>query len=92
MTSDVAYVTPRSAYDPLVAVINFVVGLGRIAQLTLVVERGGDRRNPDLAVSIVEIRILPRGVLLLLRCLRHIHSTELQSVLGLSLALPMHHE
>jgi hypothetical protein len=35
---------------------------------------------------------LPRGVLLLLRCLGHIHIPELQSVLELSLATRVPHE
>src|SRR5438552_17745854 len=56
------------------------MGLDRITLLALVAHRSRDCRNPDLAVAIVEVCVLPRGVLLLLRCF-HIHSPELRSVL-----------
>src|SRR5215471_2844136 len=62
------YVTPQLACTTcLVAVVDLGVRVGFVARLTLMVERRGDRRNPDLAVTLVEVGVLPCGVLLLLR-------------------------
>ena len=74
------YIAPKPARDLLIAIVGFEVGFNRVAQLALVAHSSRNCRNPDLAVAIVEICILPRGVLLLLRCF-HIHNLELRSVL-----------
>src|ERR1039458_412156 len=50
-----------------VAVLRDVAGLVGVALLALVANRGGDCRNPDLAVAIVEALVLALGVLALLR-------------------------
>ena len=72
----------------LVAVVRLEVSLGGIALLALMANRGSDSRDPDFAVTGVEVVILTGGVLLLLRCF-HIHSPELQSFLVLSPSNPM---
>src|SRR4249920_3350854 len=58
------------------------MGFGHMALSTLVAHRRRNRRNPDLAVTVVEVCVFAPGVLLLLRCLGHFHSPELQSVLA----------
>src|SRR5262245_17219019 len=59
------------------------MGFGCLALSTLVADRCRNGRNPDLAVTVVEVCVLASGVLLLLRCLGHFHSPELQSFLAL---------
>src|SRR5207342_508675 len=76
-----SYRTPQPARNPLIAIVGLGVGLGHIAAATLVVNRSRDCRNPDLAVAVVEIGVLPGGVLLLLRYF-HFHCTKLQSFLA----------
>src|SRR6186997_3556111 len=62
-----------------VAIVRLEMGFGRMALSTLVAHRRRNGRNPDLAVTVVEVCVLTPGVLLLLRCLGHFHSPELQS-------------
>src|SRR6185295_15657345 len=64
-----------------VAIVRLEVCFGRIALSTLVAHRRRNGRNPDLAVTVVEVCISASGVLLLLRCLGRFHSPELQSFL-----------
>src|SRR5215510_10443645 len=59
------------------------MSFGCLALSTLVAHRRRNGRNPDLAVTVVEVCVLASGVLLLLRCLGHFHSPELQSFLAL---------
>ena len=40
---------------PSVPIVGLEMGLARVALLALVAYRGGDGRNPDLAVPVVEI-------------------------------------
>jgi len=77
------YVTPQPAREPLVSIVGVEMGLDRVTLLALMAHRSCDCRNPDLAVAVVEVRVLPGGVLLLLRCF-HTHIPELQSYLVLS--------
>src|SRR5262245_7385071 len=58
------------------------MSFGCLALSTLVAHRRRNGRNPDLAVTVVEVCVLASGVLLLLRCLGHFHSPELQSFLA----------
>src|ERR1700675_3012433 len=62
------YYAAARACDPLVAIVRLEVGHGRIAQFALVAIRRGHGRNTNLAVAVVEVGVLPGGVLLLLRC------------------------
>src|SRR5450759_5725908 len=50
-----------------VAVVGDVTGLVGVALPALVAKRGDNRRNPDLAITIVEALALALGVLALLR-------------------------
>ena len=52
-----------------VAVVGSEVAFGRVVLLALMAQRSGDRRNPNLAVTIVEVVLLAQGVLAPLRCL-----------------------
>src|SRR6188474_1177496 len=65
---------------------------GRVALSTLVAHRRRNGRNPDLAVTVVEVCVFASGVLLLLRCLGHFHSPELQSFLAFVPSHKMAHE
>src|SRR5262245_20976596 len=67
--------------DPLVAIVRLEMRFGRVTLFALVTHRSGNRRNPDLAVAIVEVGVLPCGVLLLLRCFR-VHRPRLRSFLS----------
>src|SRR5262245_39438696 len=58
------------------------MSFGCLALSTLVAHRRRNGRNPDLAVTVVEVSVLASGVLLLLRCLGQFHSPELQSFLA----------
>ena len=55
-------------------------GVEAMALSTLVAHRRRNGRNPDLAVTVVEVCVFASGVLLLLRCLGHFHNPELQSL------------
>src|SRR5262245_16670547 len=46
------------------------MGSGQVPLFALVAYRGIDCGNPDLPVAIIEVCVLPCGVLLLLRCFR----------------------
>src|ERR1022692_3370928 len=78
-------VTPAAgSLSRSVAVLRDVAGLVGVALLALVANRGGDCRNPDLAVAIVEALVLALEVLALLRRPFRVHCLTLQSVRGVS--------
>src|SRR5664280_3188648 len=65
-----------------VAIVGDVTGLVGVALPALVAKRGDNRRNSDLAITIVEALALALGVLALLRRSCCVHCLTLQSVLG----------
>src|SRR4026207_1184440 len=63
-----------------VAIVRLEMRFGRGAPSTLGAHPRRNGRNPDLAVTVVEVCVFASGVLLLLRCLGHFHNPELQSL------------
>jgi hypothetical protein len=72
---------PQPTPEASVAIVWLWMRLGHVPLFALVAYRGSDCGNPDLPVAIIEVCVLPCGVLLLLRCFRG-HCPELRSFLG----------
>src|SRR5262245_2818188 len=72
---------PQPALEASVAIVWLWVRLGLVPLLALVAHRGCDCRNPYLPVAIIQVCVLPCGVLRLLRFFCG-HCPELRSFLG----------